>query len=428
MMPNRFRNELDSLAGMATSRMSPRYATHAAIGQPRSVRLTALALLMAGMAAVPARADISDTVHPYLQAIVTHDDNVLRLPDSDPGINGFRGDTIRQLEAGVLLDQPIGRQQVNGHVKFTDTQYNNYTSLNYQGKDVLANWDWQIGNHLQGKLGASYLLTLVPFTDFHSDERNLQSERREYFEGAWTFHPSWRIRTSASTDRFRYSLHDQQYNDRTENLGMLGLDYITAGGNSIGVEGRHLKGNFTTANVYNGISYSSNYVQNEVLARIYWRPTEATDFQLLAGKVNRKDASPILLGNTGQYGQLDVTWTPRSKLRLTGSAYRNYAPVASTIFTSSLNKGVSAGALWSATAKLNAKASYLVESRDFGVASFLGLSDAKDVLRSASVSLLYTPLRNLQLSARVYHETQSANVFEGGYRATGTMISGNIQF
>ncbi|UUZ49878.1 hypothetical protein LP420_06980 [Massilia sp. B-10] len=61
-------------------------------------------------------------------------------------------------------------------------------------KDLRVNWNWHLGDHLDGNLGTSYVKALAPFVNFHGRERNLRSERRQFADAGYLLHPSWRLR------------------------------------------------------------------------------------------------------------------------------------------------------------------------------------------------------------------------------------------
>lgn len=159
-------------------------------------RILPATLLAAGGAAcsLPAGAAISDTISPFIATSYSYDDNLFRIDDNVPGFDGQRSDTSRQVQAGFRINRPIGRQLLTGQVKWSRVYFDHFDQLDYTGKDYLADLEWHIANHLEGHLGASYAQTLTPFSDLRSSERNLRTIRREYANGGWRFHPSWRVR------------------------------------------------------------------------------------------------------------------------------------------------------------------------------------------------------------------------------------------
>ena len=101
------------------------------------------------------------------------------------------------------------------------------------------------------------------------------------------------------------------------------------------------------------------------------------------------------------------------------------------IVGSSLNKGASVAAFWSATAKVGVNAQLQHEKRDFStINGFTALNGLSDASTSASLGLTYTPLRNITLEADAFRSRRSGNPLVGSnsYRSQGVSFSANVQF
>jgi hypothetical protein len=175
-----------------------------------SLALTPLVLLIGSLFSTSAFADLSDTLHPYLATSINYDDNLLRLSDAELAGSDGGSDTYKTVIGGVLLERPIGRQLIKAQAKFSRVTFNRYSQLDYSGKDLSAEWKWQVGNHFDGHLGGIYVQTLAPFSDFHDDEKNLRTKRVEYADGDWRFHPSWQLHTGFRREEYTYDLTTQR--------------------------------------------------------------------------------------------------------------------------------------------------------------------------------------------------------------------------
>ena len=109
-------------------------------------RILPATLLAAGGAtcSLPAGAAISDTISPFIATSYSYDDNLFRLDDNVPGFDGQRSDTSRQVQAGFLINRPIGRQLLTGQVKWSRVYFDHFDQLDYTGKDYLADLEWHI--------------------------------------------------------------------------------------------------------------------------------------------------------------------------------------------------------------------------------------------------------------------------------------------
>jgi glycosyltransferase involved in cell wall biosynthesis len=98
-----------------------------------------------------------DLLHVFGGLGYGHDDNLLRVPDGVPGFDNQLGDSWYQADAGVLFDHTYSRQRLSGHAKLSKVKFDHFQQLDYDGKDIQAKWNWQVGNHWEGVLGTIYL-------------------------------------------------------------------------------------------------------------------------------------------------------------------------------------------------------------------------------------------------------------------------------
>lgn len=408
---------------MTTSRITRKRGT--------ALRVLPLALLTA-LAQGMAGAAISDTVHPVVSVGYTHDNNLLRLPDNAPGFEGQRGDTIRQLQAGLVLERPIGRQLLTASGKVSRVTFNHYSQLDYNGKDLAADLAWQLGNHWDGHVGATYSQTLTPFTDFHSNELNLRTQRRQYADAGWRFHPSWRLRTGFSRYTYHYDLAVQSIYNRTEDVAEAGVDYLAASGSRVGVVARKLKGRYKNERRISDVRFADGWDQDELKANVYWKASGVTQVTLLAGWARRTHEFLPQRDASGVNGRIKVDWQPLGKLRLTAEGWREFSAVDNVFVNSSLNRGASVSAVWDLSAKLQATASVRRETRKFegGIGSILLGQAPTDTTRGANVGLLYAPIQSLQLSVSAFRDQRNGAplIGSGNYRANGVSVMANAQF
>jgi len=386
--------------------------------------------LAAALACCPARADISDTIKPFVSLGYTYDNNLLRLPDDAPaGIQ--RSDRATQAIAGFSLERPIGRQKLTGQAKVSRTTFDHYDELNYNGKDFSLDWAWVLGNRFDGNIGGSYQQVLTPFNDFHTDQRNIRTQRREYAKGGWRLHPSWRLRAGFQRDRFDYELEAQSLNNRKEDLSEIGIDYLASSGSKVGLVARHIKGNFLNPHRIGATFLDQDYTQDELKANINWLYSAITQVQVLAGYAKRKHETFTERDTSGLNGRVTVNWNPRTKLHFTADAWREFSAVESTIVNNSINKGASVNGTWDISAKVQANAGLKRERRNFERLPYVFFNgDSSDTTRSATVGLVYQPVRKVQLSATAFRDRRTGTPLAGtgSYRANGVSLMATVQF
>jgi exopolysaccharide biosynthesis operon protein EpsL len=359
-----------------------------------------------------------------------HDDNLLRVPDGAPAFDNQLGDSWYQADAGLLFDHTYSRQRISAKASLSKVKFDHFRQLDYDGEDLQGKWNWQVGNHLEGALGAGYNQALAPYTDFRSDQRNLRQQRRVFADGAWRFHPSYRLRAAASKEKFTYELTEQSVNDRTENSYEIGADYLPKSGSEIGLVLRTIKGKYPNRRPFGGRLLNDDYDQDEVKARVVWIASGTTTVQALAGWTKRRQ--PALGDDTsGLNGRVSAEYKPNGKSSYTAALWRDFAPIESIFVNYTLNKGVSLAAAWDASAKVKVEALATYERRNYNARLLaVGNGDLDDSLRSATVRATWSPLRALRLSAALAHQARSGSEFigTGKFSSTSIVLNAIAQF
>jgi exopolysaccharide biosynthesis operon protein EpsL len=410
---------------MTDIRMSAPFFRPAAA--PRACTGAFLLGLVAALASLPARAELSDTIHPFAGVSYNYDDNLFRLPDAQPGDTMQRSDSSKQLVLGVQFERPVGRQRFVADAKVSKVSFNHYDQLNYDGKDLDATWFWELGNHLKGTVGATYAQTLTPFNDFHSTERNLRVERDEFFEGKWLFHPHWRINGRVEAHKFEYDLSSQKFQNRKEDTSELGFDYIASSGSTLGMVARRIKGNYPNPLSFGDFVFNPAYVQEEIKVNAFWLVTGLSQLEFHGGRVRRTHESASGRDASGTNGRLVGSWSPTPLVKLSLSTWREFAPFEGTAAAYGLGRGNSVKASWSPLDRVSVEAKVQQVKRDFSYA--LASAGFQDSSRNGSVGLTYAPREHISLSASVFHDSrQVESRFGTAYRANGASLSANLQF
>jgi exopolysaccharide biosynthesis operon protein EpsL len=395
------------------------------------LRVRNFALLMCGLCVLPAGAGPNDALHLYAALGYGHDDNLLRVPDGQPAFDNTRGDSWWEREGGLIFDKTYSRQRISAVAKLSKYDFDHFKQLNYDGKTLNATWLWQLGNHLEGKLGTSYEQVLAPYTDFRSSERNLRRTHSNVAEGAWRFHPSWRVRTGYQRDKYDYELLAQRFNNRTENAGEIELDYLPGSESTIGLVARRVKGKYPYPRQVGLFAVNDDFTQDELKVRALWLVTGATTIDALVGTTRREQPSFGPGKTSGATGKVKATYRPRGKMTYNVGAWRDFAPLESTLVSYTLNKGASVGAQWDATAKIKVNADLIHERRNYNPRNeFPGSGDLRDAIRTGNLSATWSPRPTLQVTAGFAHQARSGSVVlgTGSFTSNSVTLTASAQF
>jgi exopolysaccharide biosynthesis operon protein EpsL len=369
--------------------------------------------------------------HPYVALGYFHDDNLFRLADDRPAFDNQRSDSARYATGGFFFDKMFSRQKVYAQAKLSKVKFNHFKQLDYDGKDLLGLWNWQLGNQFEGSLGASYEQTLAPYIDFRSSERNLRVHKRQHFDGAWKMHPSWQLRAGAASDKYEYELSAQKINNRTEDMVEAGFDYTPRSGSTAGLVVRRLKGKYSNKRFVGGAPINDDFTQDEIKARVNWKVTGITSIQVLAGYAKRKHAVLGPRNAKGLNGRVTASLNPRKKLRVNASAWREFAPIESNMVTYSLNRGASVGASWDATAKVRVDAALSKERRNYdGRLVMNAPQDISDRLSTASLGATWQARPTMQVTTAYAHQRRKGADFlgNGSFTSNTVSVSASAQF
>ncbi len=378
---------------------------------------------------------IGKVVQPFASYTFTADDNLLRIRDKmDPvpllGTNNLF-DMSHRFTGGLLFEKEISRQRLTANLNLAHTSFDKFNQMNNDLKSFTGNWNWFLGNRLEGNMGASYVQSLAPFL-FLPGTKNIRNEQRTFINAIWRFHPSWNLHgdytrydlsTDSAIDRFKFL---NRIEDRFEG----GIDYVTSGRNTVGILFRNIIGDFPVRNLAPDGSLTDNsYDQKEVMARINWVVTAKSRLVWTGGWVERKNASFSQRDFNGFNARMIYAWEPTSKVGLTLNAWRETGALQQLTASFSLNTGVSVVPAWNITQKVALEGNFSYETREFS--RFRELTDLLPVgrnntIRNAAIKLTYTPYLGLQLSASVYNNYLKTDHPLGGFSANGANI--NLQY
>jgi len=360
-----------------------------------------------------------------------HDDNLLRIADDGQPFGGGRSDAYRTGEAGLLFNKRISRQRIAASAKVSKVKFDRFEQLDYDGRDLQASFDWEIGNQFEGRAETLYVQTLAPYTDFPSDQRNLRQQRRHVLDAGYRMHPSWKLRIGAARDKYTYELQVQRFNSRTEKAFEAELLYQPKGGSSVGLVARRVKGEYPFRRPFDSAVLVDDFTQDELKARVNWLISGSTTLQALAGYVRRQQPSYGEGRTSGFNGRVDALVRPVGKLGYSAAVWREFAPIESPGVSYTLNKGASIGASWDASARIKVDATAIYERRAYNARfAFPGSDNLTDAIRSANLRASWQVRPKIQVVAGYAYQARSGSpvLGTGRFEANTVQVSANVLF
>ncbi|MFZ5593394.1 MAG: XrtB/PEP-CTERM-associated polysaccharide biosynthesis outer membrane protein EpsL [Pseudomonadota bacterium] len=386
--------------------------------------LTIMLLFGVLLAVGQTRASQEDTFRPYVSAAIVHDSNLFRFSRDFRQDN--TSDTIKRLEAGVNVDYTLGRQQVLVDASVNRHLFQRFDFLDFDGNDGRAVWNWQLGNRWQGDLGYTRNQRLATFTEVQSPVRDVRTQQSAFINAIYKFDPDWRLRAGGNWYDLESGAAARRFLNRKEISGVLGAEYVNEAGNFVGGQVRVIGANFPDRVV--GV-LDNSYVQTEIQGVADWRYTNLSYFKGRLGYTQRKHDQISSRDFNGLTGRLTYEWSVTAKTLARAEIGREIGSIDNLINTYVVTRAVSTGATWLPTAKTFVKADLAYKQRDYRGDPGLGFTGVReDDIRTLSVSVGYTPMRNVQLALDAVMERRGSTRIFADYSYNMVSASVRVEF
>jgi len=374
--------------------------------------------LLAGvmlMLALPSLAKEGDTFRPFVSYTRYYDSNLFRLSEGEiaAASQAFSETTDQYgvLSAGLNVDWQPGRQRVLASASLSQTRFSRYSSQDNDGYDYQLRWNWQLGNHWSGQVGATNSQSQSQYSDVQVGlVANEVTRDRQFASANWLFHPRWQIGLDVGQSDVANSAPLQltsDYEDKTEGAT---LTYITPKGSRLSGQLRKVDAEYPNR-VLGRIDNS--YSQTEYNFLGDWRSTGKLTARGRLGYVQRDYPTVSARSYAGWNGRVSADYSIGGKTQLNGALYREIGNSDDSNATYSLNTGTSLGAAWLLTDKIILRANGSFENRDYqgdpGVV--VGGTKRNEDTLSGSLSASYTPVRQATIDLGVQAGRRDSNLF-----------------
>lgn len=385
-------------------------------------------------------ADAADALNFTVSQSVTRDDNIFRLSaDADAQAligSAERGDTFLNTHAGVQFDKLIGRQRLRAALNASRTRYDRFSRLNFDGKDINAGWNWEMGNRWRGEIAWSRNETLTNFSDLRSLVKNVNTSENRSFSANYQFHPDWLIGATAARALSGNSSLEQQTSSNETDTAEAVLQYVSGSQSSVALRLRRTDGRFPNGEVSAGRSIDNSYRQDDVEASATWHPSGVSRLDARLARVRRSYDDVPARAFSGATGQLAWAWTITGKTALNVTARREIgaggsAGTSGILSSYTVTRTFSVSPTWMPTAKTSLQAAMERQVSSFQgdpVTIVSGGGQREDQLRVVSLSASYIPTTSLRFSASLRREQRESNTAGFSYRANVAFTSAQFSF
>lgn len=388
----------------------------------KNTRGLCLALGLCTLSAV-ACADDGDTFRPYASVSYAHDSNLFRVASNS-------AEQYHTLAAGMNVDWRLSRQAIRARAELSQTRFDTYKQLNYDGHDLLLQWSWLVGNNTHGDIGVSETRSQGSLYGFNPQANNVRTQRRQFFNGSVKLDNRWQINTAAA--RMSNTTPSLNILDFTEDSLALGLQYQTRMGTLFELSNQISKGAYPNRQIVGNTPVDNSYKQITPSLGVTWLPTGKTRLQAKLGYTQRTYSDVPQRNFSGITGRLstDLFFTGKTALNL--SVYREIGAYDDSNASYILNNGIALGCSWSASAKttliLRASQDKLEFDGDPGFVASTG-PVRQDSVTSLQASINYLAMRNVTVSAALQTGERTSNRGASlGYRYNSAQVSVRGEF
>jgi hypothetical protein len=355
--------------------------------------------------------------HLWVQGGVMRDDNLLRRQI------GAESDTVTRLGAGLRHEARIvGRQRVVLDARGDFYNFDRFSQLDHFAYSVLGRWNWEVGNDLAGTLLVGRDRRQADLAETLAPVRELVTLTRAGATAGYLVTPRWRVRGGLALAR----------GDRTTRPDVeirtwswtAGTDYVTALGNSVGVEYRRTRATAPTTEFIDpaGVFVDNDADEDEMSLVATYRPGAMLRTEWRVGRTQRQYTELPGRDFSGTTYRASVEWLPGVKTLLGFEAYREPRSILDIAASHVVVTGLAFGPSWAVTNKLVLSARLVRERREFEGSPQLVLVPGT-VLRSELIhvrrlALGWEPLRNWQVSMAIDDGERDSNIFGRSYRFT----------
>ncbi len=376
-------------------------------------------------------ADDGDTFKPYTSMSYAYDSNLFRVANAAiiPGITSM-AEQYHTLAAGMNVDLRLSRQVIRARAELSQTRFNTYKQLNYDGRDLLLQWSWRVGNNTHGDVGVSETRSLASLYGLNQQLNSVRTQRRQFFNGSVKLDNRWQINTVAA--HLFSSTSSQNILDFTEDNLTLGLQYQTPKGTLFELSNNISNGAYPNRQVVGTTPVDNSYKQITPSLGVTLQPTGKTRLQAKLGYTQRTYSDVPKRNFSGITGRLSTDLYVTGKTALNLAIYRDIGAYDDSSTSYTLNNGIAIGATWFGSAKttLNLRASLDKLEYDGDPGFVPSTAPARqDSVTNLQASINYLITRNVTISTTLQTGNRTSNRGASlGYRFNSAQLSVRGEF
>ena len=387
-------------------------------------------LACAAVAAFPAHALWDDKLEVFAQENVTYDSNIFRISKNvdSPGVirSSVRSDTVYTTSLGFLADVPVSLQRFQLDYRWYDARYRRFDDLDHTGYVARAAWLWALTTRFTGDFTYNQQRSLASFANIQGRQPDLITTRVGSANAAWMMTAAWRLHGALYGGEIEHT-GERAINDLRLGAAEVGLSFVSARDNRIGVAFREERGRNPEERLLFGLPFDNEYTQQSVGMQTLWVLTGLSRLEGRLDYTRRRYEQLSERNYSGPTFSFTHTYTPTGKLTIATTARRDIAPLEDITSSFVLVTGITVRPDWALTDKINLRGVFAYSKWEYNSDPLLG-TEFEHRVRTAGVSLFYRPTRHIALSGGVAHEVRTSSLANADYKVNTAFVEGRVGF
>jgi hypothetical protein len=350
----------------------------------------------------------------WAQAGLMYDNNILRRTSGD------NQELLSRLGLGGRIDQRVvGRQAVHLEGRVDGYVYDKFSQLDNIAYAGLGEWRYEVGNDLAGAFTASRRRYQASLAEIQAAVYDPITETTLGTTARYAIGPNLGVRGALNYVDYARPSHTF-FNTKTL-TGAIAAEYISALGNTIGVEVQQAKGDAPVPEVVDPLHLFVNntFRQHDVGIVGGWGVTPTLRIGGRVGRTTRRYDELPGRDFSGPTWNVAAQWFPTPKTVLAVESAKTIASVIDIGASHVVAKGWAVGPGWAPTAKLNFQARFFKQHQSFegDPAAALGLlPERQEILRGYRLGAYWELDRRWHYQFSFEHGDRESNFLGRNYR------------
>lgn len=370
--------------------------------------------------------DEGDLLTPSVFGSIRYDSNYFRLSDDPTSVrlDGSRTTATNQgsaltrtAGAGLRIEKSYGLQNLFLDSTITRYSYSNFKSLDSTGHDINGRYDFKVTPAFGGAL--IYRNTAVPAdqadTGFQTVS-NIRTTTLKRLDTDWLAGAALHPRISVDEQSNNSDLPLFQLENSTIRSVSGSLIYLFPSNNTVEAYYRKARGSYQDLLPDPTLQLASSFSERQAGTRLLWVFNALSTLSADGGYLARTHEGLSQRNFSGFVGNLSLGYQATGKTRFQLYISRQLYSSQSDISSYALEKTATLSANWAATNVIKVIPSVQYSHRSFQGASNFVPVELRQVTRAGTLEVRWNPIRQLDLSAIVGHESRAATLT--GYQFT----------